>query len=306
MTCIICLGENRITTDNPLTDEHIVPEFMGGNLVVKNVCKICNSNLGNGFEGRLANSFDYKLARQVYGIKGKQKQAPNAFIGIYQSAQLGKVRVNDKNQVVIFPEVEIQEKDDKFSVTLTIDKTQEHQARNEITKKLIRHFKSQGKSLDKERISPLVDKLMEGSKIEKRVIEQPRVQGSFVLNAQDEILLRVKIVYELLVFHMGSLYLYDDYAARMRISLRQQETVEDLSFKFLNIPEFAHLFDSENHWVYIYQKYCVVVIFGMASSIVFTDESSDFFAGEGVVYKFDITSGKCLVRTFSEHLDSLA
>lgn len=66
MTCIICLGEN----ENPLTDEHIVPEFIDGNIVDKNVCKTCNCNLGSGFEGRLANNFYFQLARQVHDIKG--------------------------------------------------------------------------------------------------------------------------------------------------------------------------------------------------------------------------------------------
>lgn len=54
-SCIICIGENPITEDNPLTDEHIIPEFIGGSLVKKNVCKTCNSKMGTGFEGALAN-----------------------------------------------------------------------------------------------------------------------------------------------------------------------------------------------------------------------------------------------------------
>ncbi|WP_161803888.1 HNH endonuclease [Pseudoalteromonas porphyrae] len=33
-TCIICKGENPISELNSLTDEHIVPEFIGGSLCV--------------------------------------------------------------------------------------------------------------------------------------------------------------------------------------------------------------------------------------------------------------------------------
>ena len=63
--CIICKLEKE------LTDEHIVPEFMGGGLVVRNVCGECNSKMGKGFEGRLSNNFIYKGARFFNDIKGK-------------------------------------------------------------------------------------------------------------------------------------------------------------------------------------------------------------------------------------------
>lgn len=39
--CILCR-----TTDCPLTDEHIIPEVIGGKLVAKFICKHCNSKLG--------------------------------------------------------------------------------------------------------------------------------------------------------------------------------------------------------------------------------------------------------------------
>ena len=64
-TCIIC------TLEKKLTDEHIIPEFMGGGLVVKNVCKECNSKMGSGFEGRISNNFIYQSARTINKIEGK-------------------------------------------------------------------------------------------------------------------------------------------------------------------------------------------------------------------------------------------
>ena len=39
--CILCR-----TTDCPLTDEHIIPEVIGGKLFAKFICKYCNSKLG--------------------------------------------------------------------------------------------------------------------------------------------------------------------------------------------------------------------------------------------------------------------
>ncbi|WP_279499560.1 HNH endonuclease [Aeromonas veronii] len=136
MNCIICLDKNPITKDNPLTDEHIVPEFIGGTLTAKNVCKICNSRFGHGFEGRLSNSFIFKLSKQVYNISGKSKKTTSAFSGLYDHPSLGKVRVNDDNRVITLPNIDIIEDDDGLDIILKIDKQDQHKAKSMLAKKV--------------------------------------------------------------------------------------------------------------------------------------------------------------------------
>jgi len=43
--CIFC-RDKTISTD-----EHIVPEFVGGSLIIQEVCKPCNDKIGSDFEG---------------------------------------------------------------------------------------------------------------------------------------------------------------------------------------------------------------------------------------------------------------
>lgn len=293
MTCIICLGENEISDENPLTDEHIVPEFIGGNLVVKNVCKTCNCNLGSGFEGRLANNFYFQLARQVHDIKGKQLSAPNAFIGTYEHAELGKVRVDDKNNMIVFPEIDIDQQDSKFSISLRIDKTEQRQAKKMLRTKLQRHFKNQGKTVSKNQLEQLESHFWENATISKRSVEKPQFTGNFVWDVNDHNLLHLKIAYELLIYHFGNSYLQDQTADKIRLSLKNQQMLDDVSFtNQLELSELTSLFDDQNHWAYIVRNFCVVSIFGQLSSVIFTDSISDFYEVQGVVYKFDIKSGK--------------
>lgn len=71
--CIICLNpEDGSNPSRKLTNEHIVPEFIGGKIVVNNVCKECNSTLGHTLEGPLSNNIYFKLYAYFNEIKGKK------------------------------------------------------------------------------------------------------------------------------------------------------------------------------------------------------------------------------------------
>ncbi|EKF9139834.1 hypothetical protein VCSRO18_3389 [Vibrio cholerae] len=305
MTCIICLGENEITDENPLTDEHIVPEFIGGTLVEKNVCKTCNSNLGGGFEGRLASNFYFKLARQVFDIKGKQPHAPNAFNGVYDHDSLGKVRVSN-GKVAVFPEVQVEQNGSGFSISLKIDKSEQPQAAKILRKKLERHFKSQGVNLSSEQLSLMVSNFFENANITSNLTEKPQIAGSFVWNINDHALLHLKVAYELLVHHFGSSYLNDPVATPIRLCLKEQVVKSEVSFtNQIDVPGFKTLIDDKNHWVYIVRNFCVVSIFGSVSSTVFTDKNSEFFDPIGTIYKFDVEGGQYSKSSFYEYLNSL-
>lgn len=305
VTCIICLGENKLSDINPLTDEHIIPEFIGGNLVVKNVCKTCNSSLGDGFEGRLANSFYFKLARQVYDIKGKQKTAPNALSGVYEHETLGKVRVNDKNRVLTFPELEVEDLNGSLNISIKIDKSDLNNAKKELSKKLQRYFKSQGKVIKKGKLSELVDRFWENASITNKIIDNPHVTGKFEWNFVDHSLLHIKVAYELLVYHFGNDYISDPVANSLRLCLKQQNLDNGVHFAFLDNCELSQFIDESNHWIYIHKSYCVVSIFGCFSSIVFTAEQSEFIENEACLYKFDVKTGKHTVKSLMDHLNSL-
>ena len=64
--CIFCTKESQAT------DEHVIPEFSGGSLVIKEVCKACNDKMGSDFEGPLANSIFLGLHALITEYKENQ------------------------------------------------------------------------------------------------------------------------------------------------------------------------------------------------------------------------------------------
>nr|QWL74151.1 HNH endonuclease [Aeromonas hydrophila] len=296
MNCIICLDKNPITKDNPLTDEHIVPEFIGGTLTAKNVCKICNSKFGHGFEGRLSNSFTFKLSKQVYDIAGKSKRTTSAFSGLYDHPSLGKVRVNDDNNIITVPVVDIFEEDGKLDIRLKIDKQDQHKARGIIAKKLQRFYAEKGKDYSEKQCFHVAGKVLENAKKET-FITQPTLSGSFTIDIKDNLLLHLKISYELLVYHFGHHYIYDSVATNIRESLFEQELKQELSFNFTKNRVLEHLLDKDNVWVLINGNTCNVMVFGFLSSLKFTKTNSPFNTEEIILYKFDVKTGVHSMQT---------
>ena len=47
--CIIC---KKIKEDGEFNKEHIIPESIGGSLTIENVCKECNSKLGEEIDSK--------------------------------------------------------------------------------------------------------------------------------------------------------------------------------------------------------------------------------------------------------------
>lgn len=70
-TCIIC----RLEKDN-MSDEHVIPDSLGGYYHVHTVCRDCNSLLGTKVDTHLINNKFGELYRSRYNLKGK----PVAFL----------------------------------------------------------------------------------------------------------------------------------------------------------------------------------------------------------------------------------
>lgn len=93
--CIICHQDNM-----ELSDEHVIPDAIGGYIHCYKVCKDCNSRLGDHVDIHLLNHFLIKGARHVHQLKGKTHFIPNPLIGDGLLNTGEKVRVEDVNGVV--------------------------------------------------------------------------------------------------------------------------------------------------------------------------------------------------------------
>lgn len=78
MQCIICREEKE-----DMSDEHVIPDSLGGFYHIFNVCKICNSEMGQKVDSPLVNHKLTELYRFAQEIEGKTGSVPNPFSGIF-------------------------------------------------------------------------------------------------------------------------------------------------------------------------------------------------------------------------------
>jgi hypothetical protein len=80
--CIYC-G----TQDGPLSDEHIIPESIGGKLVLPRAACPCGEEMTHGFEGKVVRQV-FQQARRQFGIRGKRRRrsADSEFLPLYDAS----------------------------------------------------------------------------------------------------------------------------------------------------------------------------------------------------------------------------
>lgn len=81
-TCIIC----RLEKDN-MSDEHVIPDSLGGYYHVHTVCRDCNSLLGTKVDTHLINNKFGELYRSRYNLKGKTGGIPNPLGGVFTNEE---------------------------------------------------------------------------------------------------------------------------------------------------------------------------------------------------------------------------
>jgi hypothetical protein len=108
--CIYCGAK-----DQPLHEEHIIPEAIGGGLVLPSATCRCGLERTHGFEGRVTNQIFQDIRRQM-GIKGKKrKRHPDelrklpiqeSFADPIHLAPARKVELKDHPSTLIIPRIQ--------------------------------------------------------------------------------------------------------------------------------------------------------------------------------------------------------
>ncbi|MCF0220452.1 MAG: HNH endonuclease [Muribaculaceae bacterium] len=96
--CIICHEDNVI-----LSDEHVIPEAIGGYYHIYNVCKECNSKLGDKVDIHLLNHWFIKASRHEKGLKGYSNTIPNPLTGDGVLPNGQKVRLEEDKEGNLMP-----------------------------------------------------------------------------------------------------------------------------------------------------------------------------------------------------------
>jgi hypothetical protein len=194
--CIIC-GKTRTGTV-----EHIIPEALGNKtLKIHNVCKECNSRLGQNIDSKLTDNFLVVLIRNTLGLKGYKGNIPNIFNrGVDQD---GNIVISDKKSKLCYaPKVSFN--DD----ILRVEASSLKEALNISETKL----KRMGYSNEK------IAELNQKANIEIHDT-YPKIFYTNEIDLNSLKLAALKIAYEYAIFRFGDLYYYDPIASKIRTIL---------------------------------------------------------------------------------------
>jgi hypothetical protein len=139
MECIICRQEK-----DEMSDEHVIPESLGGFYHIFNVCKTCNSEMGEKVDSPLVNHKLTELYRFAQEIEGKSGNIPNPFSGIFIEEENPEVKARvDINQegkleVLYHPVIKLNEEAGIVqSIEINVDSKDEVKI-DEILRKIIK------------------------------------------------------------------------------------------------------------------------------------------------------------------------
>ena len=242
--CVICKSIFGEDDKNPQSDEHLIPEFLGGNFKIGILCKTCNNQMGGGFEDRLAQSFHGKAHANKYQIKGKSGKVPNSpLVGTYQYGNK-KIFFTPDYKVKTHYSFECIQNDEKGIVfSGHIDASDLESSKKQVVASVTRAFKKQGKKVDEANIYKQINQIIDNSKI--NIEHNPIINGKIVINLHDIELLLLKIAYETLCIHLGETVSNDEFFDGWRVSLKEQKLASSIEYDSDNFFErFAPIFDS--------------------------------------------------------------
>ncbi|MEX2566613.1 MAG: HNH endonuclease [Cyclobacteriaceae bacterium] len=72
--CVICRKDKE-----EFNTEHIIPDSIGGTLIIDSVCTECNSKLGSKVDKHLVNHFFFVAKRESLQLKSQNNLIPNSF-----------------------------------------------------------------------------------------------------------------------------------------------------------------------------------------------------------------------------------
>ncbi|WP_168709033.1 HNH endonuclease [Onishia niordana] len=193
--CIICRKES-----DEFSDEHVIPDSLGGYYHIYSVCKTCNSNMGSYVDSKLVNHSFSEFQRFLLGWKGKSSKLPNPFSGTHSLSEDAEkkiqVRLDKDNNLlpysvtsVAYEEVE----DGLTKVNICVDASDEKKL-DDILKKISKKMRVPLEGLEK------IDRKVE-------TLERPSIKCSMSIDLDDFKVGLLKIAYEFAVDTVGEYFL---------------------------------------------------------------------------------------------------
>jgi HNH endonuclease len=202
MLCIFCFP-NRPVTD--LSREHVVPEAIGGSLLIGSVCKTCNDRLGSEVDVHLVENFLIKMIRLGLRLPARDGTIPTPLINgrLVGTDEVGSFRLPvgaEKGIVTVRPRI-VKRVNESGNVEKQII------AERDEFEKIRRRLEARAERDGQE----MVFRGPEETTVASPVIEKTKVNDLSQLGRPF-----LKIAFEYAVLQLGDAYVSTDSAAQLR------------------------------------------------------------------------------------------
>lgn len=303
ITCIFCEKESSPT------NEHVVPEFLGGSLVIKELCKECNSKMGSDFEGPISQSIIFRLPRDLYDIQGKSSSSINAFPNTGSTEDGTKVKVDSQFKPYMMTKVEEKKIEGGVEVNLSVDLSDKDKIPQIIEAKIRRTAKNEWPDMSKEEVNALVKNALVSLPTEYIIKKfQPTIKYRESVDFNHVSLLMMKIAYEISFYHHGAKVLLNKTNSKLRQAIHERDTKAEILGQLCPNPDpFSYITWSENcHSLVLCKGMCYLRLFNFSAIIQIYDEKSEFSLNEEdwVVYWFNFVDKSWGKESFLHYISN--
>ncbi|MPY67781.1 HNH endonuclease [Deinococcus sp. SDU3-2] len=273
--CIFCLNFFQ-----ELTDEHIIPDAIGGSLVIRRVCKDCNSYLGSKVDVHLVSNFLVEIVRFQKGLTGRRKNLkhPLSYGKLVSDPNVGiKWEIGEEAPGKLILDTNVKYYTDENGaqrVAISLDATKEVEL-PEILEKIAARMLKKGLEMDPASVTPI-----------HRSTENPEVSFTHTINLIGIDQAVLKIVYEIASEELGSDYIQSESSKRLRkFIMNPSANLSDLAELKLRgqmdfLSKFRDIFDfvKSDHLIAIIgqpAKAIYVRIFDFYGALVLIDDDAD-------------------------------
>jgi len=287
ITCIFC------TKESEATDEHVIPEFAGGSLIIRDVCKACNSRMGSDFEGPISKSIIFRLPRYVYGIQGKSSSPIHPFPNMGAAEDGSKIKMDSEFRPYMVTKIEERRLEaGGIDVRLKVDDSDAEKIPEIIESRIRRTAKREWPHLTSGEVDGLVrDAINSLPKKYEVQTAQPTIGYHESVDLNHIVLLMMKIAYEIAFHHNGVGILSDASSIQLRDAVNKRDAKAKVHGALFPQPDpFSFVTGAESrHCVVLCGNVCYLRIFNISAIIQVSEACSEFSLSEDewVIYWFD-------------------
>ena len=301
--CVFCLNE----FSSKGIGEHVIPEAMGGVILLKDVCPSCNNDLNNRIDNVFCSDFLNQVKRYTLGLADKRgKVARQPFQQVVQADSGTNVRLDDNFVPRVIPRVELKEINEGFELSVSVDRSLEDKLEQIVFNKIERFVRERegGVASRKQRLiaQRITQDVLDTTKKSYKKEHPGQLHFQQLIDLKVHLLEYVKIAYEMWCMHNGEDFIYGDDGNFFR-DILQKGDVDNISGQ-LGFPGLDFLnFDSNKHYVIVSEWTCYIRLLDLPCLIarpgfVMNGSSID----EGAIYINDPVTKRVESKEFVEFI----